>query len=131
MQQFAFSLGKTVNRFSPEALDLLMHYPFPGNVRELRNAVERAVTFTTEPRIQTDHLPGRIRKYHKASPLSLSADFNAVAHPGTILPLAEMEQQYIRHVLDRTGGNKRRAAALLGIGRRTLYRKIGSSAPTA
>lgn len=130
MQQFALSLGKTVNRFSPEALDLLMHYPFPGNVRELRNAVERAVTFTTEPRIQTDHLPGRIRKYHHASPLSLSADFNVVAHPGTILPLAEMEQQYIRHVLDRTGGNKRRAAALLGIGRRTLYRKIGSTTPT-
>jgi two-component system, NtrC family, response regulator AtoC len=128
LQQFSLGLGKNIKKFSPRALDLLLHYRFPGNVRELRNAVERAATFATGNHIRVAHLPSRIRKqtsgYHF---LTGPEDGFAFPSGGTDLPpLVEIERQYIHHVLNRVGGNKRRAAALLGIGRRTLYRRLGN-----
>ncbi|MFN2435776.1 MAG: sigma-54-dependent transcriptional regulator [Desulfotignum sp.] len=131
LRQFSLGQGKTLKGFSPRALDLISQYPFPGNVRELRNAVERAVTFTTGDRIRVTHLPARIRNQTLKND-SLPASEQAFAFPvddNALPPLAEIEQQYIEHVLSRVGGNKRRAAALLGIGRRTLYRRLGSESP--
>jgi DNA-binding NtrC family response regulator len=125
LQQFAIALDKEINGFSGRALELINQYPFPGNVRELRNAIERAVTFARGSLIQVEHLPERMRNYQPMGEGS-SADLNSSAvKKETLLPLAEIERRYIRHVLDEVGGNKRRAAAILGIGRRTLYRRLG------
>ena len=132
LRQFSIQAGKRITGLSPEALDRLRAYPFPGNVRELQNAIERAVTFCDGPKVELEHLPARIRK---ASPRlsesgapEASAKLGSLLSDGALPTLAEMEARYIRYVVDHTGGNKRRAAALLGIGRRTLYRRLGESA---
>jgi DNA-binding NtrC family response regulator len=128
LRRFSLGQGKTLKGFSPRALDLISRYPFPGNVRELRNAVERAVTFTTGDRIRVAHLPARIRTQGSKN-VSLSVSEPGLAFPAdntALPPLAEIERRYIHHVLARVEGNKRRAAALLGIGRRTLYRRLGN-----
>ncbi|HTN33655.1 MAG TPA: sigma-54 dependent transcriptional regulator [Marinobacter sp.] len=98
----------------------LMDYPFPGNVRELASAIERAVTFCDGDTIQPDHLPERIRKRQSAtiSPETSRSTENLSQWP----TLEALQQQYVRDVMRATDGNKRRAAQILGINRRTLYR---------
>ncbi|TVR00013.1 MAG: sigma-54-dependent Fis family transcriptional regulator [Desulfovibrionales bacterium] len=130
LRRFCIQLDKHIQKFDLKTLDILRSYPFPGNVRELRNAVERAVTFCDGKTILPEHLPTRIRN---AAPQSASSA-TPYGAPGkaenpneTDLPtLAAAEQGYIRHVLDTVNGNKRRAASILGICRRTLYRKLES-----
>lgn len=152
LHRFRIALDKSVTSISPAAMEALRAYPYPGNVRELQNAIERSVTFATGNVITIETLPARIRSHTKRGPAAAavlhesatpseagrepaaSADHgNARVAPllkeglldGDVLPsLAELERWYIRYVLERTGGNKRRAAALLGIGRRTLYRHL-------
>jgi len=125
LTRFATQMGKQVHGFSDEALALLQQYPFPGNVREFQNALERAVTFCTNSQIKPEDLPARIRDNAK-SPDAM-ADFPIPARgPDNRLPtLAEVEKQYIAHVLEKVGGNKKRAADILGVARRTLYRRLG------
>lgn len=125
LQQFALALGKKADGFSTRALDRIISYPFPGNIRELRNAVERAVVFASGNRIRLENLPARIRNYRYAqdSPENLASGL--IEEKEKLLPLAEVERRYIRHVLNEVGGNKRQASAILGIGRRTLYRRLG------
>lgn len=108
------------------ALRILQHYRFPGNVRELSNALERAVAFCQGDEIAVDDLPERLRR-HEPTAVSHVPVPPAVGLPDDArLPtLEQVEQRYIRHVLDSLGGNKRRAAQVLGIGRRTLYRRLG------
>jgi two-component system, NtrC family, response regulator AtoC len=124
LRQFALAADKHIKGFSGQVIDAIVQYPFPGNVRELRNAVERAVTFATGPWIHIEHLPARIR--HGQSGKDANSNFlQKMTKNDDLLPLEEVERSYIRHVIAEVGGNKRRAAAILGIGRRTLYRKIG------
>jgi two-component system, NtrC family, response regulator AtoC len=124
-------LNKRIAGFADDAMAALQTYSFPGNVRELQNAVERAATFCDGAWVGARHLPPRIRDSKREGADICDSDTGRSALPdgmftGPVLPtLAEVEQRYIRHVLEHTHGNKRRAAALLGIGRRTLYRKIG------
>ena len=99
---------------SPEAMALLQGHAWPGNVRELQNAVESAVLSCDGPRIEAWHLPRALT----ARPAS---------RPGQGWPpvsLAELERRHIGFVLGAVGGNKQRAADLLGIDRVTLYRKL-------
>ncbi len=154
LHRFRAALDKEVRTISPEAMEILRSYPFPGNVRELQSAIERAVTFCSGTSITPEDLPGRIRSHgprpagtndgpwfqeravveERASSAGTLAPLPSpppagllgeLALDGEVLPtLAELEGWYIRFVLDRVGGNKRRAAALLGIGRRTLYRHL-------
>lgn len=125
-------LGKEIEGFSAGAMRRLHRYDFPGNVRELRNVVERAVTFTSGRLVQEDALPDRVRPA-RTPPAGSGATALAgeripaaiLHHDDGVLPsLREVERRYIRHVLQRVDGNKRRAAALLGIARRTLYRRL-------
>ncbi|MCU0989784.1 MAG: sigma 54-interacting transcriptional regulator, partial [Xanthomonadales bacterium] len=115
LNRYSALMGKEVSAVAPEALDLLMAYDFPGNVRELENLIERGVAVTTSGRIEAVHLPEEVRS--AAAPVPRGKD-------GTILTLEEMERNYIRWVLDELGGNQQAAAQRLGIDRVTLWRKL-------
>ncbi len=131
LRLFSARAGKRITGFSAPAMKRLHRYPFPGNVRELRNVVERAVTFATDETIGEDALPERIRAVDPSA-TRRAADAGLpptiLADSDDVLPtLADVQQRYIRYVLDRVGGNKRRAAALMGIARRTLYRRLAAA----
>ncbi|PSF12782.1 sigma-54-dependent transcriptional regulator [Marinobacter shengliensis] len=116
-------------KLSDVSLRVLRDYPFPGNVRELSSAVERAVTFCEGDTIQPEHLPERIRKRQGASPQPLAA-------PGSVNlsewpTLEALQQDYVRRVMAAVDGNKRRAAQILGINRRTLYRWLETETGSA
>jgi two-component system, NtrC family, response regulator AtoC len=126
LTQCAAAADKRIDGFSPPAHELLRRYAFPGNVRELRNAIERAVAFCNARAIRPEHLPARIRDANGKSRTD-AADFLPDGLPisGESLPTLEaVERRYIRHVMAQVQGNKRSAAAILGIGRRTLYRRL-------
>jgi DNA-binding NtrC family response regulator len=100
-----------------DALAVLTAYSWPGNVRELENAIERAVAFARGMVITPDDLPERVRTSGRISALiARSVEQN--------MTLRDLEREYILEVLRRTGGNKFRAAELLGLDRKTLYRRL-------
>ncbi len=125
LREFTLALGKRTRGFSEEALARISEYPFPGNVRELRNAIERAVTFASGDLIRVEHLPARIRNFLPDNDAGPGSIFNNPERNEKLIPLAEIERRYINHVLKSVNGNKRKAAGILGIGRRTLYRRLG------
>lgn len=124
---YSRQLGKEIDSFSHEALRLIRQYSFPGNVRELQNVIKRAVTFCHGSSISVEDLPESL-KHPLASPTTRSfLDHGLPAHliSGETLPTLEViKSRYIKFVLGKTDGNKRRAAALLGIGRHTLYNQL-------
>lgn len=133
LNRYCLQMGKEIQGFTSEALDMLGSYSFPGNVRELQNIIERAVTFCHGTNLDVDHLPTRIRQYGNGSiePAGGPPDkiLNGFLQEQEMLPtLQDLEKRYIEYVLEKTGGNKRRAAALLGVSRRTLYRHIDGAA---
>ena len=112
-------------------MDCLYQYPFPGNVRELHNAIERAVTFCNGEVIERSHLPERVQNNLTAAVAAAdrSKDGNAEHESSPELKsLNEVQQDYVRYVLRETGGNKRKAAEILGVTRRTLYRWLAEEA---
>ena len=120
---------QSIKGFSDAALGLLQQYSFPGNIRELQNAVERAATFCDTVLIETRHLPQRIREQTDTPLLSANTAVipqqpNQPADADALPTLETVQRQYIHQVLAATDGNKRRAADILGITRRTLYRWI-------
>ncbi|HDR16000.1 MAG TPA: sigma-54-dependent Fis family transcriptional regulator [Desulfobacteraceae bacterium] len=125
LREFTLTFEKRIKGFSSEALTRICEYPFPGNVRELKNVVERAVTFASGGLIRIEHLPVRIRNFRPENDSCPSDIYGTSERKEKLLPLAEIERRYINHVLKRVGGNKRKAAGILGIGRRTLYRRLG------
>jgi len=116
-------------RLDDATLECLVHYDFPGNIRELANTVERAVTFCNGDRIMPEHLPERVREAGSGVTRERVSSADVLGHlVGDVsevdqLPTLEAVQQiYVDHVLSRVAGNKRQAAKILGINRRTLYR---------
>jgi DNA-binding NtrC family response regulator len=104
-----------------DAFEAVQRYPFPGNVRELRNSLTRAATFSEAETIELRHLPERMRTHLRqpkmaADPLGLYED-----PPPT---LAQVQARYVRWMIERTGDNKQQAAKILNIGRRTIYRML-------
>jgi DNA-binding NtrC family response regulator len=123
---YATRFARPVKGITPRALACLRSYPFPGNVRELSNTIERAVTFCRSDEIDLGDLPERLQFAPPAAGKDLAIDPGLALKPGEALPtLEEIERRYVRAVLKRAGNNKRRAAEILGIGRRTLYRYLG------
>jgi two-component system, NtrC family, response regulator AtoC len=112
MQRYAAAAGKPLEGFAPEALALLSGHRWPGNVRELEHAIERAVALARSAMILPEDLPPEIRAETARAP----------ELPGPRMTLDEVKRWYVGTVLEETGGNKVRAADLLGIDRRTLYR---------
>ena len=121
-----------IKGLSDAAVAMLQHYTFPGNVRELQNAIERAATFCDSSLIEAQHLPQRIREQTPAA--HTASDTTTPAAPSIVpqqaidvdaMPSLEtVQRNYIHQVLAATQGNKRHAADILGITRRTLYRWI-------
>ncbi|WP_151669787.1 sigma-54-dependent transcriptional regulator [Nitrincola schmidtii] len=137
VRQHAIAQSREIHGFNAVALAFIRAYSFPGNVRELQNVVERAVAFCESEWIEPRHLPTRLldsAPLQTSSVESSSIDVSSVESSqsngmeqrllaGNKLPtLDELQKRYVQMVLDEVQGNKRRAAALLGIGRRTLYR---------
>jgi len=114
LQRFAQESNPNIREISKEAMGILLSYPWPGNVRELENVIERAVTLGRGPAILASDLPPHLPS--GAGPVE-----RALAHEAN---LEDLERDYIQAVLRRTKGHQIRAAAILGIDRRTLYRKI-------
>ena len=114
VQKFAQESNPNIREISKEAMGILLSYPWPGNVRELENVIERAVTLGRGPVILPGDLPPHLAG--GAGPVE-----RALAQEAS---LEDLERDYIKAVLRRTKGHQIRAAAILGIDRRTLYRKI-------
>ncbi|HMP58061.1 MAG TPA: sigma-54 dependent transcriptional regulator [Gemmatales bacterium] len=115
---FAASTGKTVTSIQPAAAERLLAYPWPGNVRELRNVMERAVALTSDASIAPVDLPDRIGQ-HRRQRLVLDTE-----DAESLVPLEQLEKQYILQVLEAVRGNRSRAAVILGLDRKTLYRRL-------
>ena len=111
--------GQEIGRFRPATARRLLEYLWPGNIRELENCVERAVAFARGDSISVDDLPARVRNY-KPSHVIVAAQ-----SPDELVPLRTVEERYVRQVLQAVAGNKAAAARILGIERKTLYRKLG------
>lgn len=124
---------RPARRLDDQAMACLKAHDWPGNVRELGNVIERAVTFCNGETIRIRDLPARLRSAPDVRAAGTASDqVPAELLEGDLLPsLDELRRRYVHYVLDRTGGNKRRAAALLGVGRRTLYRWLGRGTGSA
>ncbi|MDA8098275.1 MAG: sigma-54 dependent transcriptional regulator [Nitrospiraceae bacterium] len=103
--------NKKIEGFTREAMDFLMHYSFPGNVRELENIVERALMLEKGPTITPDSLPQSMKLFQIET-----------LEPGKVKSLDAMNRDYVLKVLDLFGGNRSKAAEVLGISRTSLWR---------
>ncbi len=118
IEHFAAVTGKKVTGLASPAAEKLLNYPWHGNVRELRNCIERAVALTQFDKIVVEDLPEKIRGYTSSRMVVEAND------PTELATMEEVERQYIEYVLRVAGGNKTHAAQLLGLDRKTLYRKL-------
>jgi len=116
--ELAARAGKSVAGIAAPAAEKLLAYAWPGNVRELRNCIERAVALTRFEELTVADLPEAIQDYRR-SRLVLDLD-----DPGQLPPLEEVERRYILRVLEAVQGHRTRAAEVLGLDRKTLYRKL-------
>ena len=124
--------GRFVSGISKAALQALIGYDWPGNVRELENAIERAVIIASGRQIELEDLPAAISKAASARHAQIRVERAKAASEGRTTKLEidvpssmdEIERQAIEATLDYTAGDKTRAARLLSIGRKTIYRKL-------
>lgn len=127
IRQFQPEIKKEVKEISAEALERVMEYHFPGNVRELRNIIKRAMVMSSNGCISLSELPPEIRSREKMTftkeiriPVSYGLPLMEVSREATI----QIEKQLILDALARTKGHQGKAAKLLGIGQKTLYNKM-------
>lgn len=118
IRTFAEKSGVEIKEISDSVAQRLLDYNWPGNVRELRNAMERAVTLTDSVKLSVEDLPEAIRTFQSRKML-IAGD-----NPEELRSLEEVERRYILHVLDAVGGNRTVASQILGLDRKTLYRKL-------
>jgi two-component system response regulator HydG len=118
VQKIASRSGKPVRVIGADAARKLVSYDWPGNVRELENCIERAVTMCGGAEIEPSHLPAKVIN-HQPARIELS-----ISDPTEMITLDEMERRYVRQVLASVNGNKTHAARVLGIDRRSLYRRL-------
>jgi len=115
LAQKSRTMKKEIDVIEPEAMDLLCRYSWPGNVRELENVMERAVALENGPLIRVANLPDYVHN------LSIETYRHT---PSDIPTLEEQEKHYIQWILDKSEGNKTRAAKIMGIDRVSLWRKL-------
>ncbi|MEI8315018.1 MAG: sigma-54 dependent transcriptional regulator [Verrucomicrobiota bacterium] len=118
LEHFAAEFKKSKKSLSPESQQAITRYPWPGNARELRNAIERVVILEADPTISCEHLPLEIRA-------GVPSDGpTAVTLPTDGIALETVERDLVRQAMERTSGNQTRAAELLGIERDALRRRL-------
>jgi two-component system response regulator HydG len=117
LTQYSDKNRKDIRSFQPDAMEALLAYPWPGNIRELENAIERAVILCLDEQITQRHLPPQVRQAYvdnEKRPFAIRAG----------LSLKDMEKELILSTLRQTGDNRTRAAEILGITRQTLQNKL-------
>ena len=119
IQEIAARSGRPPARLSDDAARKLIDYDWPGNVRELQNCIERVMALGNVNLIGSQDLPTKIREGNE--PERIAA---ATGQPNALITLDEVERRYIRQVLTATNNNKTDAARILGIDRRSLYRRL-------
>ncbi|MGE0709648.1 MAG: sigma-54-dependent transcriptional regulator [Planctomycetota bacterium] len=138
LDRFAQQGHKPVTGFSTEVARRLLDYDWPGNIRELSNTMERAVALTDHDRVIVEDLPPKLRDYRAPAAAALQewsgSPPAAVTLPPLpapsgeeaeeLVPLQVVERRHIERVLEAVGGNKARAARILGLDRKTLYRRL-------
>jgi len=115
LERFSLKMNKRIGSIAPEVMDLFLHYSFPGNIRELENALEHAFVLCQGPQIKLEHLPEELVEKAKERKF-----FETPANT----PLEAAERQALRRVLENVGGNRQKAAKTLGISYVTLWRKM-------
>jgi two-component system response regulator HydG len=118
LERAARSAQKKVTGISGAAAEKLLAYGWPGNVRELQNAIESAVALTRYQELTVEDLPEKVRDYRSSHVLVAGDD------PEQLPTMDEVEKRYILRVIDAVHGNKALAARILGLDRKTLYRKL-------
>jgi len=121
LREFSEQFSKPIAGLAPDAQAVLLRYDWPGNIRELRNALKSAVILADRNRIGVEHLPLHIRQ-SAAEVAAASIPVNMIA--SAQMSLADVEKAHIARVLEGTGWNKSKAARILGISRPTLDAKI-------
>ncbi|MFB3885682.1 MAG: sigma-54-dependent transcriptional regulator [Thermodesulfobacteriota bacterium] len=114
--KFNEEMKKSVSGVSEDALRLLVNYSWPGNVRELENVIQRAITLSRHETILPDDLPSSMLQEARENVLDKSLRERYT--------IDQLEKEYIRKILIEVGGNKSKAAEILGLDRKTLYRKL-------
>jgi len=107
---------KNVTGIAPAAAEKLLAYAWPGNVRELQNCMERAIALARFEQIGVDDLPEKVRE-HRRSHVLVAAD-----NASELVPMDDVERQYVLRVMEAVGHNKTAAARILGFDRKRLYR---------
>lgn len=120
LNRFALKNQRPIDSISQPAAEKLLAYSWPGNVRELRNVMERAVTLAQLSHVTVEDLPPKIISY-KNHEVYIGGN-----NPNELVPLSTVENQYIQHVLNVVKDNRTLAAKILGLDRKTLYRKLKS-----
>ena len=129
LQQFNGELKKSFTGFTPAAADLLGQYPWPGNIRELRNVIERTMILSPEGEIDTGLLPEEIRDQRSEKRAGEAFSDDNISPTGDqFLTLRAVEDHYIEQVLAATGNNKTQAARILGIHPTSLQRRLKARA---
>ena len=116
LQQASERYNKPIEGVKPETQQLLMSYSWPGNVRQLKNVIENMVVLSSDPLLGPDSLPREIRP--------ASAELTGGMNNLVGISIEQAEKELIRNTLKMVNGNREQAAQILGIGERTLYRKI-------
>jgi DNA-binding NtrC family response regulator len=123
LRRYSQENGKEVTAISDEAMELLRAYSWPGNIRELENTIERAVTLARQPMLMPEDLPAEVRE-GVASEWSPDLSLEEQSFFAGTPTLDEVDKRYIQYALSRTQGNLSRAAKILDIDRRSLYRML-------
>ena len=123
IQDFNHELHRSFQGISKEAAKVLLEYDWPGNVRELKNVIERIMALNQSEEILLEHLPLEIKSEKPETKMPLLKE---MSEKKEFMSLAELEKKYIKEVLKFTGGNKSKAAKILGIHLTSLFRKLKS-----
>jgi transcriptional regulator with PAS, ATPase and Fis domain len=129
MQRYNRDLKKNFTGFTPAAAELLKQYPWPGNIRELKNVIERTMILAPEGDIDGQSLPEEIREYEPEEAIAAAAaagfsQFDIGPGGSQFVTLRELEQRYVHEVLAATGNNKTATSRILGIHTTSLMRRL-------
>jgi two-component system response regulator HydG len=124
LREMSRRMGREVQGFSRAARKALLTYHWPGNIRQLRNVIERMLVLDSDGVLDVDGLPPEIAVLVRDQPPETTVETPSGADGLVGKPIADVERHYIYRALELTNGNREEAATMLGIGERTLYRKI-------